>query len=111
VLRHALVRPITRFKVQHGRPVIREVLGELTCGAGTISRHIFLGVHGGIETVSTDDLEIVQHLSVFVMFWAGTHLVNVRRGDLAGSNEGIEALYDKLSALEPDEGTGRSAQG
>jgi hypothetical protein len=45
------------------------------------------------------------------MFWAGTHLVNVRRGDLAGSNEGIEALYDKLSALEPDEGTGRSAQG
>jgi hypothetical protein len=53
-----------------------------------------------------------QHMFVLNgRFWVGTHLVDVRRRNLTGRNERIEALHDELSALEADEGTGRSTQG
>lgn len=76
----ALVRPVGVLEVEHSGPVVGEVLGHLTGGAGTAGADIAL--HSGVEGISTHDV------------------VEMGRRGLAGLDDGVEALDGQRGAPE-----------
>ena len=84
-LRDALVGAVAGLEVEVRRPVVTEVLAELTGGAssrlGDVTR-----CHGGVEPVPSHDL------------------VHVRRGDQARVDEWVKPVDDYVRAPEPQHG-------
>ena len=71
-------------------PVVGEVLGKAAGGAGGLAGDV-AGGHGHVERVSSDDL------------------VDVRRGDLAGVDQGVETVDNHLSTSESQHGKSTAA--
>ncbi len=81
----ALVAAVASLEVQVRCPVVGEVIGKLAGGAGGVLGDV-VGGHGDVEGVAADNL------------------VDMRRGDLAGVDEGVDPVDDDLSAPEPKHG-------
>jgi len=82
MLLHPLESAVLGAEVQIRGPVVGKVLAEHAARARGLLRHVF-GRHGGVEVV------------------ASHNLVHVRGRDLAGIDEGVQAVDDDVAAAEP----------
>lgn len=56
IKRHLFVSSVSSLEVQHGGPIVGEVLGEETCCAISFIAEYSGRVHGRVESVSTHNL-------------------------------------------------------
>lgn len=80
------------LEIQDGGPVVRPVFLETTGRASRETTQIVVGVHGDVESISSDDL------------------MDVRR-DQSGSDQGVETLSHELGARETKESIGERRNG